>query len=127
MNAIQKQERYEEKKKKWNQAYDRAVGSMSVFNYGIIIRGFMAKGIPEEDIRPRENVFTYAAWKAQGRYVKKGEKGVHVVTFTEVKEKQEKKYDDMENEIPQDKAKSFRVPSGAVVFHISQTAEMAVN
>ena len=43
----------------------------------------MAKGIPEADIKPRENVFTFDAWRALGRSVKRGEHGVRVVTFIE--------------------------------------------
>jgi len=30
------------------------------------IQGFAAKGIPESEIKPRENVFTFNAWKALG-------------------------------------------------------------
>jgi hypothetical protein len=41
----------------------------------------MAKGIPESEIKPRENVFTFHAWKALDRSVKRGEHGVKVVTF----------------------------------------------
>jgi hypothetical protein len=50
-------------------------------NYSAIFQGFMAKGIAETDIKPRENVFTFHAWKALGRSVKRGEHGVKVVTF----------------------------------------------
>ncbi|MBM3835942.1 MAG: hypothetical protein FJ403_22295 [Verrucomicrobia bacterium] len=47
-----------------------------------------AKGIPEDQIKSRENVFTFKAWNAQGRKVKKGEHGVkiHTVIETPIKE-----------------------------------------
>ena len=63
------------------EAIDRAQTGQSLMNYPAIYAGFMAKGITEADILPRENVFTFNAWKALGRSVKKGEHGVKVVTF----------------------------------------------
>jgi hypothetical protein len=33
-------------------------------NYPTIYGGFKEKGIPESEIKPRENVFTYKAWRA---------------------------------------------------------------
>src|SRR5947208_12156767 len=66
------------------EALDRARNGMSWSNYPGIFEGFMAKGIAESDIKPRENVFTFHAWKALGRSVKKGEHGVKVVTFITV-------------------------------------------
>jgi hypothetical protein len=56
-----------------NEALDRATSSQALTNYPAIFGGFMAKGIPEADIKPRENVFTFQAWKALGRSVKRGE------------------------------------------------------
>src|SRR6266571_2894190 len=63
------------------EALDRATTGQSLTNYPAIFAGFMAEGIAEVDIKPRENVFTFEAWKALGRSVKKGERGVKVVTF----------------------------------------------
>ena len=63
------------------EALDRARTSQALTNYPAIYEGFMAKGIAEADIKLRENVFTFHAWKALGRSVKKGEHGVKVVTF----------------------------------------------
>ena len=63
------------------EALSRAVSGQSVCNYREIFAGFMARGIPEEDIKPRENVFTYNAWRALGRQVRKGEHGVKCLTF----------------------------------------------
>ncbi len=73
MNATKEQVQQE--------AVDRAVSGQTLSNYPAIIRGFMEKGIPADDIRPRENVFIYHAWRALGRQVRRGEHGVKVVTF----------------------------------------------
>ena len=91
----------------------RAVSGQSFTNFPAIFQGFAAKGIPESEIRPRENVFTFDAWKALGRYVRKGEHGVKVVTFIETKSK----------EMDQDtgEPKMIRRPWTTTVFHISQT------
>jgi hypothetical protein len=42
-----------------NEALERARTSQALTNYPAIFEGFMAKGIPETDIKPRENVFTF--------------------------------------------------------------------
>jgi hypothetical protein len=44
------------------EALSRAIGGQALTNWPAIIHGFTAKGIPEHEIRPRENVFTYHAW-----------------------------------------------------------------
>ena len=64
-----------------SEALDRAKHGQSLTNYPAIVRGFMAKGIAESDIRPRENVFTYQAWLKLGRQVRKGERGVRILTY----------------------------------------------
>jgi N-terminal domain of anti-restriction factor ArdC len=91
----------------------RAVHGQSLTNLPANFQGFAAKGIPESEIKPRENVFTFEAWKALGRYVRKGEHGVKVVTFIESRSK----------EIDQDtgERKIIRRPWTTTVFHISQT------
>ena len=98
------------------EALTRAVSGQTITNYPAIFQGFMARGIPESEIHPRENVFTFEAWKALGRYVRKGEHGVKVVTFIETKSK----------EVDQDtgKPKIIRRPWTTTVFHISQTEVM---
>ena len=63
------------------EALSRACSGQSLGNWPAILAGFVAKGIPEGDIRPRENIFTYHAWRALGRQVRRGEHGVRVVTF----------------------------------------------
>jgi hypothetical protein len=91
----------------------RAVSGQSFSNFPAIFQGFAAKGIPESEIKPRENVFTFDAWKALGRVVRRGEHGVKVTTFIESKSK----------EIDRDtgERKLVRRPWSTTVFHISQT------
>jgi hypothetical protein len=91
----------------------RAVSGQSFSNFPAIFQGFAAKGIPESEIKPRENVFTFEAWRALGRVVRRGEHGVKVVTFIESKGK----------EIDQGtgERKLIRRPWTTTVFHISQT------
>ena len=94
-----------------NEALARARGNASAANYPAIFEGFMERGIPENDIRPRENIFTYHAWRALGRTVRKGEHGVHITTWIVCDKK-----DDQGEVID-----TFKRPKAATVFHISQT------
>src|ERR1700723_3615694 len=66
----------------------RAVTGQSLTNFPAIFQGFAAKGIAENEIKPRENVFTFDAWKALGRVVRRGEHGVRVGRMTESKSKE---------------------------------------
>jgi antirestriction protein ArdC len=93
------------------EALTRAVTGQSYSNFPAIFQGFAAKGIPESEIKPRENVFTFEAWKALGRVVRRGEHGVRVVTFIECNR------DDKQTGEKQ----SFRRPWRTTVFHVSQT------
>lgn len=97
------------------EALTRAVSGQTMSNYPAIFQGFTAKGISESEIRPRENVFTFDAWKALGRYVRKGEHGVKVVTFIECS-KEDKETGQKE---------SFRRPWTTTVFHVSQTEALS--
>lgn len=101
----------ESKIKMANESLERAVNNQSEANYETIINGFMEMGISESDIIPRVNVFTFNAWKALGRVVKKGEKGVRVVTWIPCTKKDE----ETGEEIKVTKKKS------TTVFHIIQT------
>jgi hypothetical protein len=95
----------------------------STSNYAPIILGFEAKGIPPDEIRPRENVFTYHAWRALGRQVRKGEHGVKVTTWipTELSKREREAMEKAEADgRPKPKRSSSR-PKTAVVFHVSQT------
>ena len=94
-------------------AYVRAVSGESFANYPDIINGFMERGIPADQISPRENVFTYDAWQHKGRQVRRGEKAVKILTFKPVT-KRDKETGETE---------SFKIPWTAYVFHISQTDE----
>lgn len=100
-----------DRKKAQREALDRATSNMSLANYPAIYEGFMARGLAFDDIRPRENIFTYAAWSELGRYVRKGEKGVKVVTWING-EKEDKKTG---------KTEKFTFSRTTTVFHISQT------
>ena len=94
----------------------RAVHGQSFSNFPAIFRGFATKGIPEAEIKPRENVFTYQAWRALGRQVRRGEHGVKVVTFIDCKGK--------EVDADTGERKIIRRPWTTTVFHISQTEEI---
>ena len=96
------------------EALSRAVSGQSWGNYTAIYQGFMARGIPESEIKPRENVFTFQAWRALGRTVRKGEHGIKVCTFIQC-EKEDKESGEK---------KAFRRPWATTVFHVSQTEEL---
>jgi antirestriction protein ArdC len=82
-------------------------------NYPAIFEGFIAKGIPESEIMPRENVFTFNAWRALGRTVRRGEHGVKVLTFIERASK--------ETDNGTGERKTIRLAWSTTVFHVSQT------
>jgi hypothetical protein len=100
-----------------HEALARATSGMSLANWPAIFQGFMAKGIPESDIRPRENVLTYHAWRAVGRQVRRGEHGVKVTTMVPMTKKDE--------ETGEAKPIGKRFCT-AVVFHVSQTDPVQV-
>jgi len=105
------------------ESLSRAIGGQSLTNWPAIIHGFVARGIPEGDIRPRENVFTYHAWRALGRQVRKGAHGVKVITYVHgEREESEVKADKGEEKKVK---RSFSRPWTAVVFHVSQTDPIA--
>jgi hypothetical protein len=106
----------EERAARWQQSLQRAVTSESMANFDAIIEGFAAKGIPAEDIVPRQNVFTFHAWKALGRQVKKGEHGVQIATVIEFTVKGEANEDGT--------PKVATRPGTTTVFHVSQTELM---
>jgi len=96
------------------EALNRASSGQSFANYTAIFEGFMRKGIPEDAIKPRENVFTYNAWRALGRQVKKGEHGVRCLTFIDC-EREDKSTGEKQHS---------RRPWHTTVFHISQTEQI---
>jgi antirestriction protein ArdC len=101
------------------EALTRAATGQSFTNWPAIVQGFLAKGIPETEIRPRENVFTYHAWRALGRQVRRGEHGVKVITY--VHGEREKNEADPQTGEERKVKRSFSRPWTAVVFHVSQT------
>jgi hypothetical protein len=94
-------------------ALQRAISGQSLSNFPAIFRGFAAKGIPESEIKPRENVFTFDAWKGLGRVVRRGEHGVKIVTFIDTPSK--------ETDADTGERKVIRRPWTTTVFHVSQT------
>ena len=103
------------KKEIAQEALARARNNNALSNYPTIYEGFVSKGIAESDILPRENVFTYHAWQALGRQVKKGEHGVKVCTWVDMT-----KYE-TDEDTGKIEAKNFRRPRMTTVFHVSQT------
>lgn len=97
------------------EALSRAINNRSLSNYPTIFEGFLARGIPEDDIQPRVNIFTFMAWRAVGRTVKKGEHGVRICTFVPMEKK------DKDLETGEVKIKYSSRPRMTTVFHISQT------
>lgn len=93
------------------EALQHALQSLSMANYAAIFSGFEAKGIALDDIKPRENVFTFNAWQALGRQVRKGEHGVSICTWIPMSKKDA---DGVAQPIG-------RKPRTTTVFHVSQT------
>lgn len=93
------------------QALMNAVGQSSTANYQAIVEGFSEIGVPVDEIIPRQNVFTFNAWRALGRVVRRGQHGVRVVTVIPCTKK--------------DAATGIEIAVKKVrnttVFHISQT------
>src|SRR5687767_110417 len=65
----------------YREALGKVLQSQSWSNFPAVIEGFTARGIPAEEVKPKENVFTFDAWRALGRTVRRGERGVKVATF----------------------------------------------
>ncbi len=101
-----------------NQALSRAKGGLSTSNYAVIYTGLEAKGIPQAEIEPRVNVLTFHAWKAVGRRVKKGERGVKVFTYAPIT----KTVEDPETGEKRTVTIGKR-PWSTTVFHVTQTQE----
>lgn len=96
-------------------ALQRATSNPSWANFGQVIEEFAARGIPAAAISPKENVFTYNAWRALGRQVRRGEHGVKITTWVEMTKRER------DETTGEEKTTSHSRPTSAVVFHISQT------
>ena len=112
VTVTEKQTRSNERQE---EALSRALSNQSLSNYPAIFRGFMSRGIPEADILPRENVFTYQAWRALGRQVRRGEHGVKICTYIPIDTKEK------DPETGEVKFKTSSRPRMTTVFHVSQT------
>lgn len=95
------------------EALHRAESGTSESNYRAIMQGFALMGIESSEIIPRENVFTFHAWKAKGRSVKKGVHGVRIQTVIETETK--------------DGERKGRKRMFTTVFHVSQTEPTGEN
>lgn len=108
MTVKAKRKTTEERIKDGKEALANILSNQSVSNFSQVIAEFMARGIPADEIRPKENVFTYRAWQGLGRQVRRGEKGVKLTTWVVKPDK--------------DDDKKFRkFPVYSTVFHVSQT------
>ena len=106
----------EERAQVYADALGRAVSGQSVRNYAAIFEGCDEKGIPEDEVQPRENVFTYNAWRGKGRQVKRGEKGIRISVWCPGRGPES-----VLSEEPDSAARGYW--RTACVFHVSQTAE----
>jgi hypothetical protein len=102
------------------EALSRATLGLTLSNFPAIFAGFTEKGIPDSEIRPRENVFTFNAWRALGRSVRKGEHGVKILTFIETAPSK-RELDQAAGSDDAPKPANHRRPWTTTVFHISQT------
>lgn len=93
------------------QALMNAIGQSSTANYAAIVDGFVQMGVALEEIKPRENIFTFNAWRALGRVVRKGQHGVRVVTVISCSKKDEHTGDEV----------AVKRVRNTTVFHVSQT------
>src|SRR5436190_24232583 len=106
----------QERKTRQFESLQRATSGLSFLNYETIIREFLARGIPADQIIPRENVLPFQAWKAPGRHVRRGEHGVRILTWIPS--------GSMVSDVDQltgapSKQQRYR-PASQVLFHVSQ-------
>lgn len=102
------------------EALARATNEQSLVNYPAIYDGFARRGLPMDEIKPRENVFTFKAWMALGRVVKKGEHGIKIPTVIPVHGKET-----VDPATGEPKVDGFALKRMTTVFHISQTIPLA--
>lgn len=96
------------------EALERATSGVSE-NDGIVIEAFAQRGIAAT---PRVDVFTYRAWQAAGRQVRRGEHGVRLTVWIPRDATAAERKRDPE-------AKGTMMPWHTTVFHISQTDPIA--
>jgi hypothetical protein len=88
MTEAEKEERRKQKAEAAAEAYARIIGEPSRANWPAVFAHYLALGIPEEDIRPKENVFPVPAWNHLGRKVKAGQKACRVPVFVPDKDEE---------------------------------------
>jgi hypothetical protein len=101
----------EEKARVASEALQRIQSSQSLANFAAVIDAFTERGIPEDQIQPKENCLTYNAWQAKGRQVRRGEHGAKITVYYPTQ---------LPPDAPPDAEPQLR-PVTAVIFHISQT------
>lgn len=92
------------------EALERATNGVSE-NDGLVIQAFAMRGL---EVTPRVDVFTYRAWQAAGRQVRRGEHGVKVVVWVPREPNAAERKRDPN-------AKGTMMPWHTTVFHVSQT------
>jgi len=98
-------------------ALARARNCSSAANVIAVTGAFAARGIPESEILPGENVLTFHAWRALGRTVRRGEHGVRVNVVIQTEGKQDAATGEAEP--------GRKLLRSAHVFHISQTEALS--
>ena len=101
------------------EALRNALNDRGAMNYEAIFEGFVEMGIAPSEITPRVNVFTYNAWRALGRQVRKGAHGVKVVTWITAKPKSAE--DAQPASAANEQGEDYKFPRSVTVFHVSQT------
>ena len=76
---------YSRKTRLQQEALMRAISGQSLSNYPAIIDGFLAKGISEGQIKPRENVFTSKPGKPLAGTSGARRHGVKVATVRDIR------------------------------------------
>lgn len=94
------------------EALQRAEQGSSSKNDAIVVEAFRKRGF--HGVVPRRDALTYHAWRAKDRQVRRGEKGVRIVTWVPIGKAE------LDPVTGEEKARKKR-PKYASVFHVSQT------
>lgn len=94
------------------EALRRAETGSSARNDAIVIEAFRQRGF--HGVVPRRDALTYHAWRAKDRQVRRGEKGVRIVTWVPIGKAE------LDPVTGQEQPRKKR-PKYASVFHVSQT------
>ncbi len=85
----------------------------SITNEEKVTKEFLKRGIPEGQIKHKENIFTFKKWEFLGRMVRKGEHGVRIITLAPHKPRRFSK-----------SGKELLQPFVTSVFHVTQTEDL---